>query len=171
MRDAQLLQLTEDHASSEQQNRLLRCIGAGLAAEEPDLVTVGTRPGDRLLLCSDGVWSTVAERRLAEVLQRQPPQAAAERLVALANAAGGPDNSTAIVVHVLAVGESGASAPLPPRETSRMLELTRRPARLGPSRWPWLLLAVSLVLIVAVVFRTQFGFNLFGWVRTQLTGS
>jgi PPM family protein phosphatase len=60
-------------------------------------------PGDRLLLCSDGLWDEVDSQEIAQALAgASAPVACAERLVALANAAGGHDNSTALVVFVRA---------------------------------------------------------------------
>src|SRR5690348_653619 len=82
-------------------------------------------PGDRLLLCSDGLWDEVDSQEIAQALaDASAPVACAERLVALANAAGGHDNSTALVVFVRAsipdetervseAGEDGAAGSLP----------------------------------------------------------
>ena len=59
--------------------------------------------GDRLLLCSDGLWDEVDSQEIAQVLAgASAPVVCAERLVGLANAAGGHDNSTALVVFVRA---------------------------------------------------------------------
>ena len=56
------------------------------------------RSGDVLVLCSDGLWSCVAEGELAEIVTAETDVAAAcERLVALANERGGPDNITVLV--------------------------------------------------------------------------
>src|SRR5262249_39731249 len=98
LRGGQLDQLTIDHAASEQQNRLLRCIGGGQSEETPDLLAFELQPGDRFLLCSDGVWSTVGQPRIVEALMRLDAQPAAARLVQLANAAGGPGHATPLVV-------------------------------------------------------------------------
>lgn len=55
--------------------------------------------GDRYLLCSDGLSGPVSASEIALALGRdEPPQHTAERLVALANVAGGPDNISAVVV-------------------------------------------------------------------------
>lgn len=60
---------------------------------ETDLVV-----GDRLLLCSDGLTKPVERAVIADALaQAATPDSAAAALIALANAAGGPDNITAIV--------------------------------------------------------------------------
>ena len=66
----------------------------------PDVVLLDLEPGDRLLLCSDGVSDLVPERRIAEVLRLGMPGAAAAVLVQHALEAGGRDNTTAVVLDV-----------------------------------------------------------------------
>ena len=66
----------------------------------PDVVLLDLQPGDRLLLCSDGVSDLVPERRIAEVLRLGMPGAAAAVLVQHALEAGGRDNATAVVLDV-----------------------------------------------------------------------
>ncbi|MGM1060278.1 PP2C family protein-serine/threonine phosphatase [Saccharothrix sp. Mg75] len=68
-------------------------------APAPDLVKVEVRPGDVLLLCTDGVAEQVPHHRVSDVLGRDaPPGDAVRDLLAAAGAAGGRDNATAIVV-------------------------------------------------------------------------
>ncbi|HLP07320.1 MAG TPA: hypothetical protein VK178_04080, partial [Opitutaceae bacterium] len=56
------------------------------------------QPGDRLLLSSDGLTKPVESAQLAVALARaDSPAGAVADLIALANAAGGPDNITAVV--------------------------------------------------------------------------
>jgi len=56
------------------------------------------RSGDVLVLCSDGLWSCVAEGELVDIVTTQTKLAAAcEQLVALANERGGSDNITVVV--------------------------------------------------------------------------
>jgi protein phosphatase len=59
---------------------------------------------DILVMCSDGLSDIVSEQEIMETVQRQPPQAACEALVNLANDRGGIDNITVIVVKVLKSG-------------------------------------------------------------------
>ena len=78
-------------------------ITRALGMEESVLVDIRqepVQPGDRFLLCTDGLTDMVDEGRIGEILEVQAdPQVAAEALVAAANEAGGHDNVTAIVVH------------------------------------------------------------------------
>ncbi len=60
-------------------------------------------PGDRLLLCSDGLTRHLRDDELEKRLaQRSPARALCDELVAAANAAGGEDNVTAVVARVAA---------------------------------------------------------------------
>jgi len=80
-------------------NELLRALGAAPEVEA-ELRELEVRPGDRFLLCSDGLSSVVPESEIAAVVALEAPELAAQKLVALANARGGPDNVTAVVVQV-----------------------------------------------------------------------
>ncbi|MEU8900676.1 PP2C family serine/threonine-protein phosphatase [Nocardia sp. NPDC048505] len=78
--------------------QLTRYIGHP-GAPEPDLLNVTVRPGDRYLLCSDGVAEQVSYQYLEEVLgQRAAPAVLVRRLLDAADTAGGHDNATAVVV-------------------------------------------------------------------------
>ncbi len=83
-----------------QRNVLYRAVGQGEGLE----VDVDSRrlpPGAVMLLCSDGLWGLVPDDRIqALIRQSANPQAACEALVAAANAAGGPDNITAVMVQL-----------------------------------------------------------------------
>ncbi len=73
---------------------------------EVDIWQVVPEEGDRYLLCSDGLSNEVRPEVITEVLSDVPdPQSAADTLVGLANASGGNDNITAVVIDVL-VGRS-----------------------------------------------------------------
>ena len=73
---------------------------------EPDLLEARVEPGDRLLLCSDGLTGMVPDSDIKETLGWQGmAQEAADLLVAAALAGGGEDNVTVIVVDVLSDDE------------------------------------------------------------------
>lgn len=172
LRDSRLVQLTLDHASREQQNRLLRVIGGSQAEAAPDIERTHLMVGDRLLLCSDGVWSTVTDERLSELLGKSGAQAAADQILQQAIGAGGPDNGTALVVHVVQDRASGnwVDRQLPREESSRVAELSRQTR--GPQRpaWPWFLLATALILFVLLCLQWFMGLDFWGWLRAQFYG-
>ena len=65
---------------------------------EPDLFPLEGRAGDRYLVCSDGVTAVLDDAHLREVLaDAAEPEDAVARLIADANAGGGPDNITCVV--------------------------------------------------------------------------
>ena len=59
------------------------------------------RPGDRLLLCTDGLSSVLPEAEIHRVLSDHADlQAACDTLVRLVTVRGAPDNVTAIIIHI-----------------------------------------------------------------------
>lgn len=70
-------------------------------------------PGDRFLLCSDGLHDLASDEEVRAIVRNNPPHIACERLVALAKEKGAPDNVSAIV---LAMPESGSDATRTTRE-------------------------------------------------------
>ena len=121
--DGQLTRLTEDHSLVEalvregrltaeeaeihpQRNVLTRALGV-----EP-LVVVDAwlllpADGDRLLLCSDGLFNEIGEDRIAELLaEGDAPEVVARRLAVEAEAAGGKDNISTVVVDVTGTGQA-----------------------------------------------------------------
>ena len=117
LRDAELRQVTTDHslvqefvregrltqeqaAVHPQRSIVTRAIGVEPDVEV-DVYPVRLHPGDRLLLCSDGLSDMLRTEDIAQVLRRESdPTRAANLLVDAANAAGGEDNITTIVVDV-----------------------------------------------------------------------
>ncbi|HYI61973.1 MAG TPA: Stp1/IreP family PP2C-type Ser/Thr phosphatase [Acidimicrobiales bacterium] len=118
LRDGQLVQLSQDHSLVEdlrrggqlsaeeaavhpQRNILTRALGID-AEVEVDWRGVEPFAGDRYLLCSDGLFNEVDADAMVEVLGAidDPDEAAAE-LVRRANAGGGRDNITCVVVDVV----------------------------------------------------------------------
>jgi protein phosphatase len=63
-----------------------------------DLFDVTLEPGDRVLLCSDGLSGVVDDPRIEELAGTGPLEAACDALVDAANRAGGPDNVTTVIV-------------------------------------------------------------------------
>ena len=83
-----------------QRNVLYRAVGQGEGLEV-DVETRRLTPGSVLLLCSDGLWGLVPDEKMQTLIRQSPnPQAACEALVAAANAAGGPDNITAVMIQI-----------------------------------------------------------------------
>ena len=81
----------------------------------PDVRALDLRPGDRILLCSDGLHGLVDDATLAAILTDYPdPAAACQALIDAANHAGGPDNITAVVIN---------ADQLPPRRPPSPLSL------------------------------------------------
>lgn len=94
-------ELTEQEARRHPQRSILtRVVGMGPHVE-PDVVAFDTRPGDRLLLCTDGLYNDVAEDDITSVLgAAADPEDAARELVARSNGNGGNDNVSVVVVDV-----------------------------------------------------------------------
>jgi serine/threonine protein phosphatase PrpC len=67
---------------------------------------ISVRPGDRLLLCSDGLSNAISDDVICKIVHQVPfVRDAAARLVDAANAAGGPDNITVILAKIDAPAE------------------------------------------------------------------
>jgi len=93
----------EEARSHPQRNIVTRALGIE-AAVGIDVWTLPVVRGDRYLACSDGLVDEVTDEVILDVLcEYADPQAAADELVRRANAAGGRDNTTVVVVDV-AVG-------------------------------------------------------------------
>jgi protein phosphatase len=75
----------------------------------PAVRTLPARPGDRLLLCSDGLTDYAGEDAIAAALRVPDRAAAAERLIALALEAGARDNVSVVVADVVARPGAGSA--------------------------------------------------------------
>lgn len=95
----ELGQLSEDEAAHHpQRNVLYRAIGQG-ANLEVDVASHPVPYDGYMLVCSDGLWGVVPDPEIQHiVLGSANPQVACENLVQAANAAGGPDNITAVLI-------------------------------------------------------------------------
>jgi PPM family protein phosphatase len=89
----------EEMHSSPARHKILRALGEEEPEKAcPDMTTCLVQPGDRLLLCCDGLWSELPERQLAMAVSRHSPPEACAELIGLANEAGGKDNISAVVL-------------------------------------------------------------------------
>lgn len=116
LRDGDLIQLTQDHSWVEEQvragaltpaaarqhpwrNVVTRALSGG---EDPEVDVVDITPhgGDRYLLCSDGLFGVVEDDQIRDVLANRTAslEDICGELIDAANAAGGPDNITAMVL-------------------------------------------------------------------------
>jgi len=68
---------------------------------EPDVFVEKMNSGDRILLCSDGLYPVVTSEEIIEVMQSNSLAQISECLIAAANEGGGPDNITVVVAEVL----------------------------------------------------------------------
>ena len=93
--------LTESEAeASPYRNVITQCIGAREDIT-PHVSGVETQQGDRWVLCSDGLTGHVSDDEILALSADQAPSETCRRLVELANARGGRDNITVMVVDVL----------------------------------------------------------------------
>jgi len=115
LRNGALRQLTHDHSfvadqvrrgkmtqaeadKSNLQNVLLRALGPELDVVV-DVSEQEVHEGDTFLLCSDGLSKELSDAQIAAVLEEGgDPQTSAQRLIHLANEAGGEDNITVVVI-------------------------------------------------------------------------
>lgn len=120
LRQGQLDRLTRDHSWVEEQIRV-GALSEAAARQHPwrnivtralsgsddvevDIQELPLEPGDRLLLCSDGVFTVLSDEQIGDVLRREADlDGACQALITGANAGGGPDNVTAVVLEVDAV--------------------------------------------------------------------
>jgi len=117
LRENELRQVTEDHtvaaeyvaqgqlspeeaASHPQRHMLLRTLGLTRFVNV-DEVNIDLEPGDRLLLCSDGLTEMVRDEAIGKILADGTPDEVVWNLVETANDAGGVDNITVVVVEAL----------------------------------------------------------------------
>jgi len=91
----------EEAAAFPHRNVLIRALGQGDTLDV-DVFTVPFPPNGTLLLCSDGLWGVVSEAEILRSLTESPNLArACQNMIHAANAAGGPDNISVILVQMV----------------------------------------------------------------------
>ena len=93
--------ITEEEARHHpHSNILLRTVGTERDVEI-DLFRLDVEPGDRILMCSDGLWGEVEDRDIESILNSYAdPRTAARELVRASHQGGGKDNVTLMIVSV-----------------------------------------------------------------------
>ncbi len=97
----ELGQITMDEAAVHpQRNVLYRALGQG-EPFDPDVSSIRMPENCFLMLCSDGLWSVVNDQDIQRIImETTSPDQACQNLVDAANAAGGPDNISAILIRL-----------------------------------------------------------------------
>jgi PPM family protein phosphatase len=133
-------QITREEAATHPQRSIItRAIGVSREVDV-DSMSLDLEPGDQLLLCSDGLTGVVEDEVIeGELTPDVEPEEALDRLVERANAAGGPDNITIVILRVtasegkeaaVAAGADGNGAG-PADDDSQPLRVTTRDDRDG----------------------------------------
>jgi serine/threonine protein phosphatase PrpC len=129
--DGPLTQITHDHShvgwlrrqgqinerearTHPRRNALQQALGAGHQFIDPHIGAVAHRPGDRFLICSDGLVDGLWDRHIEDILRTSATagdsRSLAHRLVEQAVENSGRDNTTAVVVEVVAAANGTAPA-------------------------------------------------------------
>jgi len=145
LRQGQVHQLTEDHSLinelvrrgkikrdeidrspyAKYKNAVTRAVGA-YESVEVDTLDFEVLPGDAFLLCSDGLHHYLKEGDVPEILATDDVAEAPKTLVALANAGGGHDNITAVVVRAVASGKDGTASAARASDLANRVEVLKR---------------------------------------------
>jgi PPM family protein phosphatase len=140
VRAGQVVQLTEDHSLINElirrgritkenlddspykayKNAVTRAVGV-YETVQGDTIDFEILPGDQFLICSDGLHAYLTEQEILEFLKTDDFDGLPQRLVDHANARGGHDNITALVVRV-----EGAATADRAEELARKVEVLRR---------------------------------------------
>lgn len=115
LRDGHLIRMTKDHSyvqhlidtgritpeegrNHPQKNIVMRVLGDFDIDPHPDVALHKAQPGDRWLLCSDGLCGSLEDQTIQEVMLSEPDRAVcAQKLVNMALRAGSTDNVTAVI--------------------------------------------------------------------------
>ncbi|MGN6198664.1 Stp1/IreP family PP2C-type Ser/Thr phosphatase [Humibacter sp.] len=161
-RDGELKQVTTDHTfvqrlvdtgriteeealTHPRRSVLMRVLGDVDSSPEIDTWTLETMPGDRWLICSDGLSGVVKQEAIQNVLTHvDSPKTAADRLVRASLDAGAPDNVTVVIVDIdraidgvrepVTVGSASAPVQFQQEATTHTRALRLPALRLHPPR-------------------------------------
>jgi type VI secretion system protein ImpM len=104
-REGRLVQLTRDHSVEEaggvESHAITRAVGAARSLDL-EICRDEVLPGDRFLLCSDGLTRVVSDARIRQLIEGAEPSAAVQELIHTTLEAGAPDNVTALLVEAMA---------------------------------------------------------------------
>jgi protein phosphatase len=163
--------LTPEQAESHPQRAIItRALGI-----DPDVAvdvyTLDVDPGDRLIVCSDGLNTMVRDRDVERIARGESdPQHAADALVAAANAAGGEDNITVIVIDVLEVDtrapvDAEALVPSGDDPAAKPLDIAPPPPApdFVPRRSRWRTLRGIILVVVPVLLILGIAAGATGW--------
>ena len=116
LHDGRLIRMTSDHSyvqhlidtgriseaearNHPQRNVVMRVLGDFDIDSRPDIAIRKAHPGDRWLLCSDGLVNTVTDQEIMfEILHNGQPEDCLQRLMAISKQRGAPDNVTAVLI-------------------------------------------------------------------------
>ncbi|MBQ6585785.1 MAG: Stp1/IreP family PP2C-type Ser/Thr phosphatase [Coriobacteriales bacterium] len=168
LHQGQLQRLTRDHSLVEelvergeisaeqarwhpQRSVITRALGSDLDTQ-PDLYELDVSPGDRLMICSDGLYGMIGDSQIKDLLRTPDPQAAADALVDAANEAGGHDNITVVVVDIpgdptadtTSAGSASGAHSMPSSGSSGQGANTAR------FRWKPVLIFASILLLLVL---------------------
>ena len=115
LRKGKIYQISEDHSLVNEQlkagaittdearhSRFKNIITRSVGFEQEvlvDMMGLEVEPGDKMVLCCDGLSNLVQEHEILKIVDETPLEETPGKLVELANARGGDDNITVIVVH------------------------------------------------------------------------
>ncbi len=140
-------QITKDEAANHpQKSEITNCIGLqGMTAPETVAVPIVPEPGSTFLLCSDGLSGMVDERQIERTISNtnMSLQQKADKLIAMANEAGGLDNITVELVQFGTSEVAGA--------TSGTLFETPKDVNLSQKKSHKLLYSIICILILAAL--------------------
>lgn len=143
--------ITEEEARYHPQRSVItRALGSD-PDMEPDTYRLRVEPGDRLMLCSDGLSSMIEDAAIEAIMLDNPdPQEACDALVDEALAAGGLDNVTVVVIDPLGRIERDGDAPAATEaRPAAAQDKTVKRAKGGKRRKAPIIWAIAFIVVIA----------------------